>query len=107
MRDPEKQLGTANLLIGMFKVKLETHEAEDRCDHADEVATLRAGLETQQARAAELQRELDGRAEVAAAFDVTGSPRDDTATPECREGQHHACRPGWAGCTCSCHGAPS
>lgn len=25
---------------------------------------------------------------------------------ECRERQHHACKPGWAGCDCHCHLAP-
>jgi hypothetical protein len=28
------------------------------------------------------------------------------SSQECREAQHHACRPGWAGCSCWCHDDP-
>jgi hypothetical protein len=40
--------------------------------------------------------------------DVVSSPsRSPESSQDCREGQHHACLPGWAGCDCWCHLEPS
>lgn len=60
----EKQLGTVNILVALFRTKLETHDAEERCPHRDEVKRLRAGLEQQERRAVALRAEISELAEI-------------------------------------------